>query len=417
MEKLGKPVPESIQALENFLNKTMSESAGSLDFDNTEIAFRAKSDEELKKAAWLFGLMNKYWLVGIGSKLGIAAIKLHLPFIESIVKNTIFQQFCGGTTLLECQKTIDTLAQFKTATILDFGAEAKEEETDFNHTMNETIRAIEFATHNSTVPVVSSKITGMARFELLEKLSRREELTPEESEEYKNVLKRMDSVCHVANQKNMSIFFDAEESWIQNAIDDLVNMMMKRYNKEKAVVYNTFQLYRVDRLPYLLRSFDIAQKEGYVLGAKLVRGAYMDKERERAEEKGYPSPIHPTKEATDEAYNSALKFCVDNYEKMASCNATHNAQSSLLLARLIKERGIPKDHPHLVFCQLYGMSDNITFNLAAAGYNVAKYVPYGPVREVVPYLIRRAQENSSITGDMSREYGLVLREMKRRGLS
>ncbi|HMR44297.1 MAG TPA: proline dehydrogenase family protein, partial [Saprospiraceae bacterium] len=214
-----------------------------------------------------------------------------------------------------------------------------------------------------------------------------------------------------------SIFFDAEESWIQNAIDDLVNMMMKRYNKEKAVVYNTFQLYRIDRLPYLLRSFDIAQKEGYVLGAKLVRGAYMDKERERAEEKGYPSPIHPTKEATDEAYNSALKFCVDNYEKMASCNATHNAQSSLLLARLIKERGIPKDHPHLVFCQLYGMSDNITFNLAAAGYNVAKYVPYGPVREVVPYLIRRAQENSSITGDMSREYGLVLREMKRRGLS
>mgnify|MGYP001342114590 CR=1 FL=1 len=202
--------------------------------------------------------------------------------------------------------------------------------------MNETIRAIEFATHNSTVPVVSSKITGMARFELLEKLSRREELTPAESEEYKNVLKRMDSVCHVANQKNMSIFFDAEESWIQNAIDDLVNMMMKRYNKEKAVVYNTFQLYRIDRLPYLLRSFDIAQKEGYVLGAKLVRGAYMDKERERAEEKGYPSPIHPTKEATDEAYNSALKFCVDNYEKMASCNATHNAQSSLLLAAFRK---------------------------------------------------------------------------------
>src|SRR5690606_12356922 len=200
--------------------------------------------------------MNKYWLVGIGSKLGVAAIKLHLPFIESIVKSTIFQQFCGGTTLLECQKTIDTLAQFKTATILDFGAEAKEEEADFNHTMNETIRATEFATHNSTVPVVSSKITGMARFELLEKLSRREELTQEESEEDINVLKRMDSVCHVANQKNMSIFFDAEESWIQNAIDDLVNMMMKRYNKEKAVVYNTFQLYRIDRLPYLLRSFD-----------------------------------------------------------------------------------------------------------------------------------------------------------------
>jgi len=392
------------------------ESGRIVDFDDTKTAFAMKSNEALKKSAWLFGLMNRHWLVGIGSKVGLAAVKMHLPFVESIVKSTIYEQFCGGTTLLNSVPTIQALADQSTYTMLDYGVEGKETEEDFNNTMNEIIRAIEFAARRESVPVVSTKVTGMARFGLLEGIQRGEAFTKATRAEYKNVLKRVDAICHIACQKGVSVYFDAEESWIQDPIDHFVNMMMRRYNRERAVVYNTFQMYRTDRLQFLITSYNQAKRGGYILGAKLVRGAYMEKERERAERFGYPSPIHPNKEATDDAYNTALRFCVDNYEQIASCNACHNAASNLLQAELISQRGIPRDHPHLNFCQLYGMSDNITFNLSKEGFNAAKYLPYGPVREVVPYLIRRAEENSSVTGDMSREYQLVQREMKRRGI-
>lgn len=388
----------------------------SLDFSNTEIAFSNKSDAQLKKAAWLFATMNQNWLVQAGSKLGLAAIRLRLPFVETMVKSTIFEQFCGGTTLLESETTIKNLYDFGSQTILDYGAEAKESEKEFNKTMNENIRALDFAAANASTPVISIKVTGIARFELLEKIQVSDSLSKSELTEYRNILKRLDAICHRASEKGVGVYVDAEETWIQDIIDHLVNLMMKRYNKERVVVYNTFQMYRHDRLQFLFDSYDKAQKGKYLLGAKLVRGAYMEKERVRAEEMGYNSPIHPNKEATDDAYNTGLKFCVDNYENIAFCNATHNMDSCLLMANLIEERGIQRDHPHLNFCQLYGMSDHITFNLANAGYNVAKYVVYGAVSEVVPYLIRRAQENTSITGDMSREYELISREVSRRGL-
>jgi proline dehydrogenase len=418
MKKEGKPVPKNLEKLEAMASAFSGLGAmPKLNFDNTEIAFAHLSDQELKKAAWLFGLMNKHWLVGIGSKLGIAAIKLHLPFVESLVKNTIYEQFCGGTTLLECKSTIDRLYQRDTFTILDYGAEGKTTEEDFNLTMNETIRAIDFAARNSAVPVVSTKITGMARNGLLEAMGKDKPLNEEEREEYQHVLKRLDSICHVARDRKVGVFFDAEESWFQDAIDYLVNSMMSRYNQESVVVYNTFQMYRTDRLKYLRESYEVAKRTGYKLGAKLVRGAYMEKERDRAEDQGYPSPILPDKAAVDAAFNEGIRFCVEHYEDIASCNASHNQESAMLQAQLIAGRNLPKDHPHLNFCQLYGMSDNLTFNLAEAGYNVAKYVPYGPVRDVVPYLIRRAQENTSVTGDMGREYQLVLKEMKRRGLA
>lgn len=388
-----------------------------IDFSNTEIAFSNKSNKDLKRAAWLFNTMNKAWLVSIGSSLAMFALRLRLPFVEKIIKNTMFRQFVGGTTLLECQPNINKLYDFNTLSILDYGAEAKKTEQDFNRTMNETIRAIEFAATNASVPIVSSKITGLARFELLESIQNGETLTKETKREYRNILKRIDSICHVAHEKNVGVFFDAEESWIQYSIDHLVTLMMKRYNKNKIIVYNTFQMYRVDRLQFLFNSFDLAKKDGYKLGAKLVRGAYMEKERERAQEKNYPSPIHPSKEATDDAYNTALRFCVDNYEEIASCNATHNQKSCELQAQLIHEKRIDKNHPHLNFCQLYGMSDHLTFNLAHSGFNVAKYMVYGQIREVVPYLIRRANENKAVTGDMSREYKLIYKEVKRRNLS
>jgi len=388
-----------------------------VDFTDTQVAFSHKSDEELKKTAWLFGLMNRPWLVGMGAKVGLAAIRMRLPFVESVVKNTIFEQFCGGTTLLNSQKAIYAMKDRDVLSVLDYGVEAKESEEDFNTTMNELIRSIEFAATHDSVPVVSSKITGLARFGLLEEISKNGELPDEDHEEFRSVVKRMEAICHNAANNGVAIFFDAEESWIQSALDQLVEKMMRRFNKERVVVYNTFQLYRKDRLRYLTESFNRAQEEGYVLGAKLVRGAYMEKERERARERGYESPIHPTKAATDDAFNTAVRFCVENYKEMASCNASHNAESCLLQAQLIAEKNIPRNHPNLNFCQLLGMSDHLTFNLAKAGYNVAKYVVYGSIRDVVPYLIRRAQENTSVTGDMSREYALVIAEMKRRGLA
>jgi len=417
MRNEGKPVI-SLEQLEK-IAKAFSAPNGetAIDFANTQIAFAGKNDEELKKTERLFKLMNNPTLVNIGSKLGMLGTKVPLPFFETTVKATIFKQFCGGTTLLESQPAIDHLAEQSVDSVLDYGAEAKESEEDFNRTMNENLRAIDFGSKMPSVPVISSKITGIARFGLLEKISdSKATLSAEEKGEFKNVLKRVDAICHHAAQVGMSVFIDAEETWIQPAIDMLANRMMKRYNKQKVVVFNTFQMYRTDRLAYLAESFDMAKTQGYLLGAKLVRGAYMEKERKRAEEMGYPSPIQPNKEATDHDFNLGIQFCIESYEQIAVCCASHNAESNLRMAALIAKKNLPKNHPHLQFCQLFGMSDNITFNLAKAGYNVAKYMVYGQVKEVIPYLIRRTQENTSVTGDVSRELDLVMKEVKRRGI-
>ena len=398
------------------MKKKSLKRAPKVDFTNTEIAFADKTDGELKKAAWLFSLMNKQWLVDPMSDLGLIAMKLRLPFTKTIIKNTMFSQFVGGTNLLKSQKAIDRLWSNKVQSILDYGAEAKDSEKDFNMTMNENIRALEFCGANESAPIISTKITGLARFGLLEEIQSNDNLSKVAKTEYRNVLKRIDSICHVASKNGVGVFIDAEESWIQDTIDHITDIMMKRYNKEKVVVFNTFQMYRKDRLQFLMDSFEKSKREGYLLGAKLVRGAYMEKERLRAEEMDYESPIQENKKATDDAYNVALRFCIENYEKIASCAATHNAESCQLQAKMIHEKGIQQDHPHVTFCQLYGMSDHLTFNLAAAGYNVSKYLVYGQVDEVFPYLVRRAKENTAVSGDMSREYSLIMKEMERREL-
>jgi proline dehydrogenase len=387
-----------------------------LDFSNTENAFSNKSDKELKKTAWLFRMMNSPTLVKLGAPIALKSVQWGLPFAEKVVQNTIFQQFCGGTTLLNSSKTIERLAKAQAKSILDYGVEAKETEDEFNKAMNENIRAIEFASRSKDIPFISIKITGLARFELLEKIQNNAPMTEDEKNEYFNASKRLDAICHTGRDKGIRVLIDAEESWIQDSIDRMANIMMARYNKERAVVYNTFQMYRHDRLAFLKESFDLAKSKEYYLGAKLVRGAYMEKERKRAEEMNYATPINPDKVATDKMYNDGLVFCVSNFEQIASMNATHNAQSSMLLAGLMDEMGIARGHTHFYFCQLLGMSDNITFNLAAAGFNVAKYIVYGTVHDVLPYLVRRAQENMSVTGDMSRELSLVQKEVKRRGL-
>ncbi len=388
-----------------------------IDFSNTEIAFAHLTDKELKRSAWLFSMMNKPWLVKYGSQLALWAVENNIPFGETAVKMTVFKQFVGGTTLLDSQPVIERLAKYNTLTILDYGAEAKETELDFNYTMNENIRAIDFAARSvKSAPIISTKITGLARFGLLERVQSAQSLSREEVIEYRNALKRVDAICYHASKKGVGVFIDAEESWIQDALDHLVWLMMKRYNKKNVVVYNTFQLYRQDRLQFLMESYDRAREAGFKLGAKLVRGAYMLKEGIHAVEHDHETLINPDKHTTDDQYNTALRFCLDHLDTMAVCNASHNAESMLLMAEIMEKKGIPKDHPNTLFSQLYGMSDNLTFNLANAGFRVAKYLPYGQVKEVIPYLIRRAQENTSVTGDAGRELLLVQAEVKRRKL-
>lgn len=301
--------------------------------------------------------------------------------------------------------------------ILDFGAEAKDDDQDFDKTQAELIKAVQFAASNASIPVISMKISSIAHNDLLEKWEGgKNNLDADEEADLQKVRKRMDKVIRLASDMGVGVFIDAEESWVQDSMDSLADEFMETYNKRKVVVYNTFQMYRKDRLDFLLRSYERSVARNYYLGAKLVRGAYMVKERALAEEKNVPSPIHETKEDTDRSFNEGIRFCIDHYDRISSCNASHNAESALLQSKLIAERAIPKNHSHLNFCQLQGMSDNITFNLAYNGYNVAKYVVYGPIHEVIPYLVRRAQENTSITGDVSRELSFVIHEMKRRGL-
>lgn len=384
-----------------------------ISFDNTEIAFSGKTDNDLNRSYWLFKLVSNSAFVNIGESLTNIAIRLRLP-IKGLIKATIFKQFCGGESIQECEKTVHDLAKFHIGTILDFSVEGKEAEIDLDITANETMATICKAVDNKDIPFSVFKVTGIAPFNLLEKVSSGKDLNVTEKQAFDRVKQRVNNICKLAHDSDVPVFMDAEESWIQSAIDDLANSMMVLYNRNKPVVYNTFQLYRHDRLNYLMRTLTLATENNYFVGAKLVRGAYMEKERQRALEMNYPSPIHDTKEKTDSDYDAALKFCLEHSDKIAFCAGTHNEESSLYLTKLMKEHNISPSHPSIYFSQLLGMSDHITYNLANAGYNVAKYVPYGPINEVLPYLIRRAQENTSVKGQTGRELSLIIKEKDRR---
>ncbi|WP_417265230.1 proline dehydrogenase family protein [Brumimicrobium sp.] len=385
-----------------------------ISFDNTEIAFSYKSDKELKRAYTMFKLVGKSWLVQLGKKMVPIAFKLRLP-INGLIKSTIFKQFCGGETIDDCDETIQTLFDNKVGTILDYSVEGKTEEVDFDATRDEIMATIEKAKGNKAIPFAVFKVTGLSRHALLEKLNDiNAEPTVLERAEFARVVDRINDICAHAHKSDCPIFIDAEESWIQNTIDRVVEAMMAKYNKEKCIVYNTLQMYRHDRLEYLRNGISKAKREGYKFGGKLVRGAYMEKERDRAAEMGYPSPIQPDKETCDIDFNEGIRLMVQEIEHCALCCGTHNEESSLLLVDLLEEYGVAKDDKRVYFAQLLGMSDHISFNLAHAGYQVAKYVPYGPVKEVMPYLLRRADENTSVAGQTGRELSLISKEWKRR---
>jgi len=389
-----------------------------LSFENTAIAFKGKDDAALRRSYWLFKLIGNPTLVKIGGAMTHFAVGIGFP-IGWLIKKNIFAQFCGGETVEECKVASARLAEYNIGTILDYSVEGKEKEADFDATADEIIRTIAAAKGNPHIPFCVFKVTGVARFELLEKQNEvvrgtLTQLSEKDQSEWDRVVQRVLQICQAAYDADQRIFIDAEDSWIQDAIDALCHDMMEKFNQQAPIVYNTIQLYRHDRLEFLKKAHAWAREKGLYYAVKLVRGAYMEKEGKRAAEMGYQNPIQPSKEATDSDFNAGVQYCLDNLQDMALCCGSHNEESSMLLAQWMEEKGVVKNDNRVAFAQLFGMSDHISYNLADAGYNVVKYLPYGPIKEVMPYLLRRAQENTSVKGQTSRELGLILKERKRR---
>ncbi len=390
-----------------------------LSFDNTEKAFAYKSNKDLGRAKFLFSTMSYPFFVPIGTRLTPFLMKTGLP-IDGIIRKTIFKQFVGGETLEQTAEVADLLGKYNVQVILDYGVEGKESEANFDAATEQFVKVIEYAATQKNIPFISVKVTGVARFSLLQTLNEAPRLRSGihdnelENDEWERVKDRMYHICEIASQHNVGVLVDAEETWIQDPIDRLVMELMEAFNKEKVVVFNTFQLYRHDRLDFLKLSHRIAKQSNFLLGVKLVRGAYMEKERSRANSKNYPDPIQSTKEKTDKDFDASVAYCLENINDLSVIVATHNEQSNLSAFDLMTQKNISLNHPHIHFSQLYGMSDNITFNLAANGCSVSKYLPFGPIRDVIPYLMRRAQENSSVSGQTGRELALIKREVERR---
>tara|TARA_R110002167_G_scaffold148672_1_gene341715 strand:- start:11 stop:1177 length:1167 start_codon:yes stop_codon:yes gene_type:complete len=382
-------------------------------FENTATAFALKSDSELERAYFLFKMISNEPLVKMGSVITNFAIKAHLP-VEGLIRATVFDHFCGGVNERDCLPVVDKMWQKGVCSVLDYSVEGKEEEDPFDAATEIILTILDFVKEKEAIPFAVFKPTGFGRFALYQKISEKKKLTKAEEAEWQRVINRFDKVCKKAHDLEVSLLIDGEESWMQDAADDLAEDMMRKYNKKKRIVFNTLQTYRWDRLPYLKSLHERAEKDGFKVGMKVVRGAYMEKENDRAKEKGYTSPICKSKAETDENFNATIEYMIDNLDTLSIFSGTHNEDSCYRLMQLMADKGIDKNNEHVWFGQLYGMSDHISFNLAANGYNVAKYLPFGPVRDVMPYLIRRADENTSVAGQTSRELTLLKKERKRR---
>jgi proline dehydrogenase len=382
-------------------------------FNNTQVAFALKTDTELERAYFLFKMIDNEPLVRIGTAVTNFALKAHLP-VESLIRATVFDHFCGGTTEEDCLSVVDKMFTKGVSSVLDYSVEGKEEEEQFDAALQMTLKTVEFAKERKAIPFAVFKPTGLGRFDLYIKIGEKQALSSEEKKEWDRVVARFELICKTAYEKDVALLIDGEESWMQDAADDLVTEMMRKYNKKKAIVFNTLQLYRWDRLDYLKKLHEQSKAEGFFIGMKIVRGAYMEKENRRAEELGYPTPICESKETTDINYDATMEYMMDNLDTMSIFAGTHNETSSYKLIEIMQSKGISKNDERIWFGQLYGMSDNISYNLAEHGYNVAKYLPFGPVRDVMPYLIRRAEENTSVAGQTSRELNMLKAEKQRR---
>ena len=382
-------------------------------FDNTKVAFALKNNFELNRAYYLFKMLSYQSLVNVGSSLTHFALKLNLP-VKGLIKKTVFNHFCGGVNEDDCLPVIDKLYTKRVCSVLDYSVEGKESEDQFDDARDKILKIIKFADEKEAMPIVVFKPTGFGRFALFQKIGEHKQLSEAEQNEWNRVVGRYNEVCKLAKERDIEVLIDGEESWMQDAADDLAEQMMSIYNTESPIVYNTLQTYRWDRVDYLKRQHEKAKAGNYKLGFKVVRGAYMEKERERAIEKNYASPICETKKATDECFNTAMTYCLNNLDDISIFIGSHNEQSNYLAMEIMSQFNIAKDDNRVWFGQLYGMSDHISFNLSEMGYNVAKYLPFGPVKDVMPYLIRRAQENTSVAGQTGRELTLLTKERQRR---
>ncbi|MFT4830409.1 MAG: proline dehydrogenase [Psychroserpens sp.] len=382
-------------------------------FENTATAFALKTDSELERAYFLFKMITNEPLVRIGSAVTNFAIKAHLP-VEGLIRATVFDHFCGGVNEKDCMPLIEKMHQKGVSSVLDYSVEGKDVENQFDFAYEKIMEILNFVKEKEGIPYAVFKPTAFGRFAIYQKMGEGKTLTEAEEQEWQRIIKRFDKVCKKAHDMDVALLIDGEESWMQDAADSLVEDMMVKYNKEKPIVFNTLQMYRWDRMDYLKELHQKAQEKGFIIGVKVVRGAYMEKENDRAEEQGYPTPICPSKRATDENFDAAIEYIVEHLDKIALFSGTHNELSCYKLMELMEKMSIPNNDPRIWFGQLYGMSDNISFNMAAHGYNVAKYLPFGPVRDVMPYLIRRAEENTSVAGQTTRELTLLKKERTRR---
>ena len=384
-------------------------------FNNTEVAFSLKKDSELERAYFLFKMIANEPLVRIGTAMTNFAIKAHLP-VEGLIRATVFDHFCGGVSEEDCVSVIDTMYTKKVCSVLDYSVEGKEDEAQFDAAFQMTVKLLDFVKEKEAIPFAVFKPTGFGRIGLYEKIGEGESLSAQEQQEWDRVVARYDKVCALAKEKDVRLLIDAEESWMQDAADDLVTEMMRKYNTEKAIVFNTLQMYRWDRLDYLQQLHKEAEEKGFYVGMKLVRGAYMEKENDRANANDYSSPICESKVATDRNFDAGVIYMIENLGRLSLFAGTHNEDSSYLVMQLMQQNSVPTNSDNVWFGQLYGMSDHISYNLSEAGYNVAKYLPFGPVKDVMPYLIRRAEENTSVAGQTTRELNLLKEERKRRKL-
>lgn len=384
-------------------------------FENTATAFQLKTDSELERAYFLFKMIANQPLVRIGTAATNFALKANLP-VEGLIRSTVFDHFCGGVNEEDCIPVIEKLYEKGVSSVLDYSVEGKSSKDQFDSALARVLSLIDFADQKEAMPIAVFKPTGFGRFSLYQKKTEGETLTEDEQAEWERIVNRFDQVCSLAKKRNVEVLIDAEESWMQAAADELVVLMMEKYNKEKPIVYNTLQTYRWDRLDYLKELHERAKNKGFKIGIKVVRGAYMEKERERAKEKDYVSPICEDKSATDNNFNATMTYMLAHLEDISIFIGTHNEESSYLAMELMQKHRINKNDQRVWFGQLFGMSDHISYNLAREGYNVAKYVPFGPVKDVMPYLIRRAEENTSVAGQTSRELDLISQERKRRRL-
>ncbi|MEM0516764.1 MULTISPECIES: proline dehydrogenase family protein [Aequorivita] len=385
-------------------------------FDNTETAFRLKSDSELERAYFLFKMISKEPLVKIGTAVTKFALNVNLP-VEGLIRSTVFDHFCGGVSETDCMTTVDRLSDVGVCSILDFSVEGKEEDAQFDATAAKVNELTEFAKNKKAMPFSVFKPTGFGRYSVFKKVTNKQTLTDVEMQQWRNIEARYESVSKTAYDCGISLLIDAEEYWMQGAADELCERMMEKYNKERPIIFNTLQCYRWDRLDYLKQQHKKALDKGYKLGFKIVRGAYLEKENERAVAGNYKSPICESKKATDDNFNEIMKYIMDNLDDIELYIGTHNELSTYLAMDMMEAKGISRSDERIWFGQLFGMSDHITFNLGAEGYNVSKYIPFGPVKDVMPYLIRRAEENTSVAGQTSRELTLLKKERERRKLS